>query len=152
MIVRVFHESFEGKLFGYCDSCNQDSFDSQKYEGRFIRAHDQAPFINPLNFESDTSISSSHALIVDRTSNKTLSLTPFIFWFNRPDKEPVHACYFYDKRLDDEFLIKPCDQNSVKNASDLSNSLSNLFRTYFSDSASNKIFNIKIQEKTRDEL
>ncbi|MED5238709.1 MAG: hypothetical protein VX379_03945 [Pseudomonadota bacterium] len=110
MIVRVFHSAFEDKLFGYCDNCNQDPFDPEKYEGHFIVAHDQPRFINPKKFYSTLSSPNVVALVVDQGSGRALSLTPFVFWFDRPGSDFRHACYFFDKPSGGDFYVKPCDK------------------------------------------
>ncbi|MCB1616664.1 MAG: hypothetical protein KDI30_11670, partial [Pseudomonadales bacterium] len=132
-IVRVFHAAFEGKVFGYCDTCNPDPFEINRYEGRFIVAHDQAPFINPLIFESNVGASSIVAFVADSNSGKALSLSPFLFWLDRDNNTLTHGCFMYDKSNDKQVLVKPCDQAIVSDVSSLNARIRPVFDKLFED-------------------
>lgn len=96
--------------FGYCATCFSRPFDTSKFSGQYVIAHDQAPFPSRYVYESDISLSESISLYVDKEKRDALSLTPFIFWFNRKKPGMTLGCYWLDKFTDSSAIVKSADE------------------------------------------
>lgn len=133
LVVKVLLMGLEGFSFGYCSTSDQAAFTSNSFEGVFITAHDNAPFIKSSQYSSTSNINSSIALILDNNTNKALSLTPFIFWFSRESNTLPHGCFWIDKRDKNEPVVKPIDEKKCHGASALNDGLKKIINELYDD-------------------
>ncbi len=94
-------------------------------------AHDNAPFITSMRYRSKESVSNNLALLYNKELNKALSLSPLIFWSNRPHTSVPHGCFWLDKKEGDGVVVKPCDEKNSLFASDIHSSLDNVFESLY---------------------
>ncbi len=131
LLVKILSKSFIKQSFGYCSTCNQVPFQVNKYEGIFVFAHDNAPFVDTTKYHSSIAIDSSLAILYDKENHKALSMTPFVFWWPREHYNFSHGCFWLDKMDKDGPLVKPCDEKTVEFANNLSphlvSAVNNLF-------------------------
>ena len=119
--LRAIVTGLKGIEFGRSMICTPVPFGVGKHKGTFVFAKDNQPFVNTMKFESDGSIDGSLALLVDRHSGKTLSLFPFVFWFDQ-NFSGIQECYFLD-RISSKgagATVKPSDRDEEVVAKDLS--------------------------------
>lgn len=132
-IVKIISKSLENQVFGYCAECNVEPFCSDRYEGIFMVAHDNAPFINSIDYSSNKNIGQNLALLYNKDLKKALSLSPLIFWLNRSHTSAPHGCFWLDKTEGDAVVVKPCDESKSIYASQIHSSLSSAFNMLYSD-------------------
>ena len=114
----------EGFVFGRSMASKPVPFAGGEHEGVFVVANDNQPFVETRAYRSDVSVDGSVALLVDRTNGQSMSLSPFVFWFDR-NKAGVHDCYLLD-RLSSKGggpTVKPCDRDEEVYAEDLAPAL-----------------------------
>ena len=131
LLVKVLLKSFSNQYFGYCSTCKQVPFQPNKYEGVFIIAHDNAPFVDTVKYNASIAVDSSLAMLYDKRSHKALSMTPFVFWWPREHYSFSHGCYWLDKKGNDGPLVKPCDEKTVEFANNLSPNLVSVVNDLF---------------------
>lgn len=135
LVVKVISDSLDNRFFGYSTECSAEPFSPGDYKGLFIVAHDNAPFITSFSYASKQNISESYALLYDRDSQQALSLSPFIFWFDRPHTSVPHGCFWLDKRDGALTVVKPCDEKNSIAASEIHASLDKVFGQLYDDGA-----------------
>ena len=92
-IVHMTTDCMRDLLFGYCATCDKVVL-SDKFEGTFVVAHDNQPFVAKYRFESEVAVDSSIVFLVDQTCKRAISLTPFYWWDRVSSDERV--CYLLD--------------------------------------------------------
>ena len=118
--LRVLLRGLEDFVFGRSINSVAIPFGGGRHEGTFVIATDNQPFINTIKYKSYQSIDGSMALLVSRSSGKTISLSPFFFWFDR-NRSGIHDCYMLDRFSSKRAgpTVKPCDRDEEVFAQDL---------------------------------
>jgi hypothetical protein len=146
LVVHPIAKAMENYYFGYCSTSEQLPFEDTQFEGVFILAQDNAPFVTTLRYKSERSINSALALLIDHQNGQALSMLPYLFWWDVEDANQSHKCFWYDK-LDKEkcALVKPCDKNAVIKASDLNQGLDTTFKKLFNENKhASQMFKVSI--------
>ena len=120
-------------------------FGGGKHEGTFVVANDNQPFIQTIKYTSDQSIDGSMALLVDRNGGKSLSLSPFFFWFDQ-NKSGVQECFMLDRFSSRNRgpTVKPCDRNEEVFADDLARELTLSIESLLNDSRNNSAVELEM--------
>ena len=122
--IRALLSGLEGFVFGRSMSSMPIPFRGGKHEGTFVVANDNQPFIDTHRYHSDQSIDGSMALLVNLNNGRSISLSPFFFWFDR-NKTGVQDCYMLDRFSSKTRgpTVKPCDRDEEVFADDLAQEL-----------------------------
>ena len=129
-IARATVGALAGNLFGYCATSDKIPY-QDRFEGTFMVAHDQPPFVRHYRYTSTTAIDSTVALMLDPERRKARSLTPLLVW-DRRGRDGERTCYLLDSprrsaergRTAGEWSYKPCHTAGVAAASDIDRGLS----------------------------
>jgi len=126
VVAKVLSEVLINCKFGYSMKCDE-VFLGGEFEVTFKIAHDNAPFVENIEFRSDKSINSNIALLVDIENKRAISLSPLFFWWDENSGKGTPDCYCFDKQEAQDFCIKPCDKHTVRYGADLNPNITKVF-------------------------
>ena len=143
--LRVLLSGLDGFVFGRSMSSMPIPFGGGKHEGTFVVTNDNQPFIDTIKYTSEQSIDGSMALLVDRKSGRSISLSPFFFWFDR-NKSGVQDCYMLDRfsSRSKEPTVKPCDRDEEVFADDLAHELRLSIESLLADNRNNSTMELEV--------
>ena len=143
--LRVLLSGLDGFVFGRSMSSMPIPFGGGKHQGTFVVANDNQPFIDTIKYTSDQSIDGSLALLVDRNCGRSISLSPFFFWFDR-NMSGVQECYMLDRfsSRNNGPTVKPCDRDEEVFADDLARELRLSIESLLNDNRKNSTVELEV--------
>ena len=149
--LRVLLSGLDGFVFGRSMSSMPIPFCGGKHDGIFVVANDNQPFIDTIKYTSDQSIDGSMALLVNRSSGRSISLSPFFFWFDR-SRSGVQECYMLDRfsSRNKGPTVKPCDQDEEVFADDLAGGLRLSIESLLNDNRTNSAMKLEVHFVAED--
>lgn len=119
-IVKLTAELLKDTYFGFCFSCEKKALVNE-HHGTFLVAHDLMPFRVKIPYTSDSSMDRQTAMVINRVTGMTQSITPFYLFWEDSEIKTGRSCILLDSFNKDvgDPILKPCDTNDLIKASEL---------------------------------